>query len=66
MGFLDSYKRLSKKQKIALGLVGIVIGLYGPTVIEKANDYYQTERNRPKVRMKNIYNFEVEEEEKKT
>lgn len=32
MGFLDSYRRLSFKQKIALGGFGMIMGGVGPIV----------------------------------
>lgn len=32
---LASYRRLSKAQKIILGLSGIVIGWYGPSVMSR-------------------------------
>ena len=31
MGFLDSYRRLSRVQRVALGVCGIVVGWYGPS-----------------------------------
>lgn len=34
MGFLDSYRRLSFKQKIALGGFGMIMGGVGPIVTE--------------------------------
>lgn len=33
MGFFASYKRLSRKARIVLGLVGVVIGLAGPYIV---------------------------------
>lgn len=33
MGFFASYKRLSRKAKIILGLVGVAIGLVGPYIV---------------------------------
>ena len=33
MGFFASYKRLSRKARIILGLVGVVIGLAGPYIV---------------------------------
>ena len=35
MSVLSSYRRLSKAQKITLGLCGIVIGWYGPSVMSR-------------------------------
>lgn len=35
MGFIASYKRLSRRARIILGFVGIVIGLAGPYVMPK-------------------------------
>lgn len=33
MGFLQSYRRLSRNQKVIIGLLGVVIGWYGPSVM---------------------------------
>ena len=33
--FIQSYKRLPKRQKIILGLVAIVIGATGPSLMDK-------------------------------
>lgn len=33
MGIWQSYKSLSKRQRLLLGLIGIGIGLSGPTVL---------------------------------
>ena len=33
MGFFASYKRLSRKARIILGLVGVSIGLAGPYIV---------------------------------
>jgi hypothetical protein len=34
----QSYKRLPKRQRIYIGLVGIAIGLAGPTLMEKLRE----------------------------
>ena len=31
MGFLQSYRRLSRPQRVTLGLLGVAIGWYGPS-----------------------------------
>ena len=31
MGFLDSYRRLSRRQRVFLGICGVLIGWYGPS-----------------------------------
>ena len=33
MGFLESYRRLPRYQRILLGLTGVVVGWYGPSVM---------------------------------
>ena len=33
MGFLESYKRLPRRTRITLGVVGIIIGLAGPYLL---------------------------------
>ncbi len=33
MGFLESYRRLPRYQRVLLGLVGIGVGWYGPTIM---------------------------------
>lgn len=35
MGFLESYLRLPRYQRVLLGLTGIVIGWYGPSVMQR-------------------------------
>ena len=35
MSVLSSYRRLSKAQKIILGICGIVVGWYGPSVMSR-------------------------------
>jgi len=33
MGFFASYKRLSRRARIILGLIGVAIGLAGPYIV---------------------------------
>ena len=35
MSVLDSYRRLSKAQKVILGICGVLIGWYGPSVMSR-------------------------------
>ena len=37
MGFLDSYRRLSYRQKIGVGVVGMLVGGFGPYAAEYIN-----------------------------
>ena len=34
MGFLESYLRLPRYQRVLLGLVGITVGWYGPSLMQ--------------------------------
>lgn len=47
MGFLASYKRLSRRQRIILGLVGIAIGLAGPYVMPSFTEAEKPGENKP-------------------
>lgn len=38
-GFWQSYKRLPRRHKIALGIFGMVIGLSGPTLMDKFTSF---------------------------
>ena len=35
MSVLDSYRRLSKAQKVVIGICGVLIGWYGPSVMSR-------------------------------
>ena len=38
MGFLQSYRALTKQQKIMVGVVWIIIGAFGPYLLNGLND----------------------------
>lgn len=46
MGFFDSYKRLPRRTRIILGVVGIIIGLAGPYFLPIAPLKEKTEENK--------------------
>lgn len=37
--FWQSYKRLPRRYKITLGIVGILLGLSGPTLMDKLTNF---------------------------
>jgi len=46
MGFLDSYKRLPRRTRIILGVLGITIGLAGPYLLPFAPLIEKPEENK--------------------
>lgn len=47
MGFIASYKRLSRRSRLILGLVGIAIGLAGPYLVPSFPEPEKPEENIP-------------------
>lgn len=45
MGFIASYKRLSRRSRLILGLVGIAIGLAGPYLVPSFPEPEKPEEN---------------------
>ena len=54
MGFFASYSRLSKKQKVAVGLIGIFVGLIGPFAMQNIQAIYQVQYDADQVRRENL------------
>ena len=48
MTFLQSYRRLTKAQRIVLGLCGIIVGWYGPRVVCKILSVEETQKTEKK------------------
>lgn len=54
MGFFESYKRLTKKQKIYVGMAGIVVGLIGPYATTFMQSLFDEEERKYKLRRENL------------
>lgn len=54
MGFYGSYLRLSRRQKVIIGVAGICIGLAGPYMTSFMNDAFQQEMDRNKIMKENV------------
>ena len=44
MGFLQSYLRLPRWQRVLLGVSGVVVGLYGPSLLSRLSQVYLREK----------------------
>ena len=54
MGFFQSYKNLTKSQKITVGLIGVVVGLSGPYLMEPLFEAIEKQRQKDKRLRENI------------
>ena len=54
MGFFQSYKNLTKSQKITVGLIGVVVGLSGPYLMDPLFEAIEKQRQKDKRLRENI------------
>lgn len=54
MGFFQSYKNLTKSQKIIVGLIGVVVGLSGPYLMEPLCEALEKQRQKDRRLRENI------------
>lgn len=54
MGFFQSYKNLTKSQKITVGLIGVVVGLSGPYLMQPLFEAIEKQRQKDKRLRENI------------
>ena len=54
MGFFQSYKNLTKSQKIIVGLLGVAVGLSGPYVMEPLGEVLEKQRQKDRRLRENI------------
>ena len=63
MGFFASYKRLTKRQKIALGVAGIVVGLMGPYYTTYLQTFFEEQELKNKQLKTNMKSAEQQRNE---
>ena len=60
MGFLASYRRLSKKQKIAFGVGGMVFAIIAPYFTDNLQVFFEEQQRREKTLKENMENLQLE------